>query len=240
MMPPFSFDGCPATGAYPTRHALVWVDRLHWQRYLSAKLPSDQLAAAQAWFRSGRPAVARRRRAAEPDGVSLGIPLSQANGGARIALILADDAIREIQPPPSLARVIPAAPPAWRQALKQLIQAARTHGVSFRVYGSLAWQYLTGECYVTTNSDVDLLFYPADYAQLGFTLQLLQDWEQKNGLRADGECISASGMAIAWREMLCTRDKWLTKDISSARLTPRAEIFQTFSFGGSPHTFFRP
>src|SRR6266849_7783647 len=127
MMPTFSFDGCPATGAYPTRHTLVWIDRLHWQRYLSAKLTSDQLAAAQAWFRSGRPAVARRRHAAEPAGVSLGIPLSPANGRARIALTLAADAVREIQPPPLLARVIPAAPPAWQPALKQLMQTAETH-----------------------------------------------------------------------------------------------------------------
>jgi phosphoribosyl-dephospho-CoA transferase len=217
----FAVDGYP-----PTRHSLVWIDRSHWQQYLLEKLPSDRLAAATAWFQSGRPAVARRRQAAEPAGVSLGIPLSPANGRERIALTLADDAIRKIQLPPSLARVIPAAPPTWQPALTQLTHAAQKGGVSFRVYGSLAWQYLTGECHVTKNSDVDLLFYPADYLQLTFSLKLLQDWEQKTGLRADGECISASGMAIAWREMLRTSDKLLTKDISSAQLRPRAEIFQ--------------
>ena len=215
-----SVDGCLP------RHSLVWTDRIHWQRYLSAKLPSDHLAAATAWFRSGRPAIVRRRRAAEPAGVSLGIPLSPANGRVRIALTLADEAIREIQLPPSLARVIPAAPPRWQPALKQLMHAAQTRGVSFRVYGSLAWQYLTNECYVTTNSDVDLLFYPVDYPQLRLSLQLLQDWEQNSGLRADGECISACGTAVAWREMLGTSDKFLTKDISSAQLRTRAEIFQ--------------
>ena len=240
MMPSFSFDGCPPTSAYPTRHSLVWIDHLHWRRHLLAKLPSDQLAAATAWFRSGRPAVARRRHAAEPAGVSLGIPLSPANGRRRIALTLAAGAVREIQPPPLLARVIPAAPHTWQPALKQLMHAAQTFGVSFRVYGSLAWQYLTGECYVTTNSDVDLLFYPADYTQLRSGVQLLQDWEQSSGLRADGECISASGTAVAWREILCAHDKLLTKDISAAQLRPRAEIFQTFWFGGCLHPFFRP
>ncbi len=159
----------------------------------------------------------------------LGIPLSPANARLRIPLTLAACAVWDIQAPLPLQRAIPAAPRGWRPALNRLARAGQTHGITFRVYGSLAWQYLTGEAYVTPSSDVDLLFYPADDQQLRRGLQLLQDWEHDTGLRADGECISAAGAAVAWRELLGTGDRLLTKTNSSAQLTPRSEFLRAFA-----------
>src|SRR4051812_20383871 len=116
MMP---IEPGPPAGTHPARHTLVWLDSLHWQRYLLAKPPREHLAAAHAWFQTGRPAIARRPHAAEPAGISLGIPLSPANGRTRIALTVAGDAISKTLPPPLLAETIPAAPPTWQPALTQ-------------------------------------------------------------------------------------------------------------------------
>lgn len=106
----------------------------------------------------------------------------------------------------------------------RLIKDAAAINLSFRVYGSLAWQHLTQEIYMTENSDVDLLWKADSGEQLQRGLSLLRDWEETTGLRADGELLIGEGSAVAWRELLQPANKILVKSLGAIDLRPVAEV----------------
>lgn len=207
------------------RHHLVWVDPACWQKHLVERLPAAHVPVVQEWFEQRRPAVVCRQEAAAAIGASrLGIPLSPQRGRARIALTLGRDALCDVQAPPLLTRVILDAPPGWQAPLRHLAAAATALQLGLRVYGSLLWQHLTGEAYVTEYSDVDLLFAARDADQLQFTLALLLQWERESGLRADGELLLADGAGVAWRELLRADGMVLVKRTNAVQLLARADI----------------
>jgi phosphoribosyl-dephospho-CoA transferase len=140
-------------------------------------------------------------------------------------------AIRAVQVPPALAQVVASAPAPWQEPLQRLSQAAQSIGISLSVYGSLLWQHLTGEHYVGSRSDVDLLFSVAGAAQLLQAFSLLRDWEQESGLRADGEVQLADGAAVAWRELSCAPAKVLVKSLHDVQLRPGREIMRRLTAG---------
>lgn len=85
-------------------------------------------------------------------------------------------------------------PPLWRGEL------FRSSGLTLRLFGSHAWQELTGLPYVTPASDIDLL---ADIASLA-------EWQRFLSLaitlpaspRVDLEVIFQGDASFSWREFL--------------------------------------
>lgn len=106
----------------------------------------------------------------------------------------------EIAPPPRLTDTLSHLPPAFRAPLTELAAAARAAGIEFRVFGSVAWEALTGLAYLTARSDVDLLWWPVDASQIAEGIALMVAWEHETGMRADGEIVMRNGAAVAWRE----------------------------------------
>jgi phosphoribosyl-dephospho-CoA transferase len=209
------------------RHDLVWVDPCCLRQHLHGEIAPSERALVQEWFEHGRPAVVRRSEAHTPDGmINLGIPLSPQRGRLRIALTLAAKVVRDIQPPLLLTRVTPHAPATWQAPLRYLAAAAEAMQLPLRVYGSLLWQHLTGEPYVTERSDVDLLFRVRDAFHLRSAMTLLLQWERETGLRADGELLLADGSGVAWRELLHGDGPVLVKRIAAADLLARADVLQ--------------
>lgn len=191
----------PLPGRYP-RHHCVWLDAGSWRRSLLSPLDSAVEQTLCAWFTAGRPAVVRRLQPQEPqEGVGLGVLLPLAAGKQRLALRLRAQAIVRILPPPRLLQALPAAPAAWQAPLASLEAQTRALGLQLHVYGSLAWQTLTGEPYVSPSSDVDLLCYLYKGAPWRALVRILLAWEGASGLRADGECVGRDGGAVAWREL---------------------------------------
>ena len=121
----------------------------------------------------------------------------------RVALLLDPAAIARIGPPlgaarrpaRARARLVARAPPSRSIA-------ARAGGVLLRVYGSLAWQHLSGLPSVTAGSDVDLLAEPRSATELRSALELLRAREADCAPRLDGEVVLAGGRAVAWRELV--------------------------------------
>jgi phosphoribosyl-dephospho-CoA transferase len=134
-------------------------------------------------------------------------------------------AVRKTCLPLPLAQVIVSAPPAWQTPLSELDASFAAAGLRLRVYGSLAWQHITHESYVTDQSDVDLLFKPKDRGELDVALTLLQAWEQRSGLRADGEVLLPDGAGVAWRELLRAQNRVLVKSAEGVRLCPVSDRF---------------
>ena len=201
------------------RHDLVWIDR-SWSRRIAGE--SEVLLR---WIERDRPAVARRRSTAEPMG---GVALAVATPGkGRLAFQTPAQAILRMRPPLLLASALESAPRRWRDQLRQLDAKLCATGTEARVFGSLAWQRLTNDPYLTADSDVDLLIAPPNFAALIRVLEILRD---SNGAASiDGEIVNPRGEAVAWRELLNARSRVLVKSINGVALRGVDEFLDLFS-----------
>jgi phosphoribosyl-dephospho-CoA transferase len=190
-----------------SRHDLVWLTARGWER-ACAEAPAAAREAIAAWGRAGWPAVVTRPPAAlAPGRVALGIalPPHAADGSKpRIALGAALDEVERSTPPLALRDAIATAPRGWQAALSTLAGKAASAGLDLRVYGSLAFQTLTGQAYVRAGSDIDLLLHPASAKDYRHALALLT--RHARGLPMDGEIVFGKGQAVAWKELAMAAD----------------------------------
>lgn len=206
------------------RHDLVWLATARWRDALVAPVPDTWLEALSGWFSHGRPAVVRRQESPSTNALSLGVALPPARGKMKIPLLVERGAVIRTSAPLTLQTALASAPPGWQPPLRDLVDAARRRGIEFRVYGSVAWQHLSGEPYVTPLSDVDLLWATRDAALLADVLGLLNAWQEHTGLRADGELLLPDGAAVAWKELLTRSAKVLVKNASHVEMRVRDEL----------------
>jgi phosphoribosyl-dephospho-CoA transferase len=185
-----------------SRHDLAWLTPRGWER-ACAGAPAGACEAIASWGRAGWPAVVTRAHADPgPGRVALGIalPPRPADGSKpRIALSSAVGDIGRTCPALALADAIEAAPSGWQKALAALDEEAADAGLDLRVYGSLAFQALTGQAYVTATSDIDLLLHPAAAPDYRHALALLA--RHARILPLDGEIVCGGGQAVAWKEL---------------------------------------
>jgi phosphoribosyl-dephospho-CoA transferase len=164
------------------------------------------------------------------DTIAVGLALPPAQGKHRIALAVAARDIARYTPPLRLADAIAHAPAAWQPALAELDAAAIHIDLELRVFGSLAWQALSGLNYLTPQSDVDLLWHPLSNTQLQRGIALLARWEHASGLRADGEVLFGGSSAVSWREWSTLKSgddqRVLVKRASSAELVDARELLE--------------
>ncbi|ACR28289.1 malonate decarboxylase holo-[acyl-carrier-protein] synthase [Burkholderia glumae] len=199
-------------------------------------LPAADAAVIRAWAACGRPLMVRRAGPCEAGapGVPLGLPLPPSMGKRRIALMAPSEAIASSEAPPALAALRDAAPEAWRATLDALDALARRHRIGCRAFGSLAWQALTGLPYLSSGSDLDLLFeLPAGLSgsagggdALAALLDAIAASDRAAPMRIDGELIRADGAGANWREWHAARgahDEIVVKTAAGvALMTPRA------------------
>jgi len=212
----------PAGSSSRPRHALAWLRP-------DAAWRADAPAAApllSAWFAAGRPAVVARPRGGEPVGhLRLGVALPPAAGKQRLGLTVAADRVAAWRAPLPLHALGRSVPPDWRGALAALQRRRRALGLSEpAVYGSFAWQALTGLAYVGPGSDLDLAWALATPAALDALCDLLAGWERTTGRRVDGEVLLPGAAAVCWRELAGGAAQVLVKAPDGARLQSRAAI----------------
>ena len=190
-----------------------------------------------AWLAADRPLVVARQPCGEVISGSItvgtiatGLALPPVQGKRRIAFSVAAHDIARYTPPLRLADAIAHAPAAWQPALAELDAAAIHIDLELRVFGSLAWQALSGLPYMTLRSDIDLLWHPLSNAQLQQGIALLARWEQSSGLRADGEVLFGGNSAVSWREWAALKSggdqRVLVKRSSSAELVAARELLE--------------
>ncbi|AOD16134.1 malonate decarboxylase holo-[acyl-carrier-protein] synthase [Xanthomonas fragariae] len=208
------------------RHALVWLRAdARWQ----ALTPGAQLRLQQ-WFAAGLPAVvARRDDGQAPGTLRLGVPLPPGEGKQRLALIASSGDIARITAPLQLGTVIAHAPGEMQAALRALQTQTQASALQPRVFGSFAWQALTGLAYIHAQSDLDLLWFIETAEQARAVVALLQRWEQRYGLRADGELLLPDDNAVSWREYAGNAQQVLVKSNHGCRLLPRTAVFPVWS-----------
>lgn len=212
------------------RHSLVWLSQTGWEQAAAALAPALR-PLLQDWQQHDWPAVVRRRDAdIALEQLSLGIALPPDGSGhkLRLPLRIARSQVRSMRAPLLIAEVLPQAPLPWRAALQKLQQQASDAGLELRVYGSLAWQTLTGQSYLRPDSDIDLWFSPGSQPQLMAGMQLLADYAAC--LPLDGEVQFPAG-AVAWKEwqqmVTQSQARVLLKREHDVALLPVAEILAT-------------
>ena len=116
------------------------------------------------------------------------------------------------------------APRNWWPTLDRLDALARRHAVDARVFGSLAWQSLTGLDYVTTGSDLDVLFEFRNETDVDCFVVDVAAIEADAPMRLDGELIDAGGAAVNWREFHGGASELMVKSIERVVLLGRHQF----------------
>lgn len=197
----------------PCRHDFVWVD----PGVFGTTLIEREMAA---WAASGLPFVQRTGAPAAGE-VLLGWSRPLGAPHKRVALAVPSSGVRARARPPNLELAAEAAPRAWRPILADLISAARPTGLTVRIYGSLAWAWITNLRYVWSGSDLDVLILGWEDAKPASAKAFLEQAAAVVRPRIDGEIVLTTGDAVAWREVRSGADRLLARSIRGPALVSR-------------------
>ncbi|MHB0771220.1 malonate decarboxylase holo-[acyl-carrier-protein] synthase [Bradyrhizobium sp. 5.13L] len=208
----------------PGRHDLVFVSPAGWREMLDARHDLTTDALVVRWAKMGWPTIRRRPLPCEASGLALGLPLPPSAGKKRISLLVDIDRVASVARPPSLRQARAYAPRSWWPTLDRLDMLARRRAVDARVFGSLAWQSLTGLDYVTSHSDLDVLFEFRRETDIDRFVADVAEIEVDAPMRLDGELMGADGAAVNWRELHGGARELLVKSIERVVLLGRHQF----------------
>ena len=212
------------------RHDLVWLDPAIDAGLFAA---AGQRDLARDWVNRAFPLVVARQSdnlMQEAGQIMLGFTLPSAPMRTRVLLHADRAAIICRSRPLLLSEAMQHAPAAWRAGLDSLHTLFERTGTEARVYGSLSSEIFTGMRYLDEASDLDLLLECDAATRLRELLAGLEDFVPEVP-RIDGEVLSASGWAVAWRELAFalragTQRQVLAKSDCEARLIAVDEFIQ--------------
>ncbi|MHC2625464.1 phosphoribosyl-dephospho-CoA transferase [Bradyrhizobium huanghuaihaiense] len=185
-------------------------------------LATDTLVAR--WPKMRWPTIRRRVLPGEANGLALGLPLPPSAGKKRISFLVDNDHVTSVARPPLLRQARAYAPRNWWPTLDRLDALAQRDAVDARAFGSLAWQSLTGLDYVTTGSDLDVLFEFRTETDIDRLVADVAAIEADAPMRLDGELMGADGAAVNWREFHGGASELLVKSIDSVGLLGRHQF----------------
>jgi phosphoribosyl-dephospho-CoA transferase len=183
------------------RHQLVRLKPTHWRALLNARQDLAGEALLHDWVARGWPLIARRPLPGEADGLALGLPLPPSAGKRRIALTVQREAIDAVSLLPSVTEAFESAPASWQDSRDRLEALIGRYRIQAHVFGSLAWQWLTGLSYLSPGSDLDLTWAMPPREHLAGLLAELARIESNSPMRLDGEVIRGDGAGVNWREL---------------------------------------
>jgi phosphoribosyl-dephospho-CoA transferase len=157
---------------------------------------ADEVAA---WIALGRPLVMARQPVGP--GVQLGLTLPLRLGRQRLAIQVVREDIAAVLPPVRIQRCLERLPGPSATAMADLATAVAGCGAAIGIFGSLAWEVLTGEDYRNAESDIDIICDVTTSAQLKAVMAALGEAAGHLYCRLDGEVRMPDGLAVSWREL---------------------------------------
>lgn len=214
------------------RHDLVTVERKCVFK-LHAPHPDRTLANAVAdWIEKGRPMVLPRQEP-HPHCIQLALRLPPGRGGHRLACTFPRACIRDMGAPLTLRDCLHRFSEPERHILNDLCEDALKSGLDLRVFGSIAWESISGEPYREASSDLDVLADVITSRQLNETLCALEKASSKLPFTLDGEIRFGREWAVSWRELSSLLGKpsaqVLVKGNQSVCLKPVASLLRILS-----------
>ncbi len=182
------------------RHDLVY---LHSQAVFEMPCATPEnpwRAVVGQWIAAGRPLVAARQ-AAGGGSIRLGLTLPLRHDRMRLALAVDRSQIAAIRPPLAVGQCLPRLPAETAQVLHALYMEIVSWRARLGVFGSLAWETLSGEVYRHPGSDIDIVCDIAHRKQYADVLAALARAAPRLACRLDGELRFPGGYAVAWQEL---------------------------------------
>lgn len=223
-----SLPALPSDSCLP-RHQLVRAAPPAWAALMASRQDLADEPLLEGWAHRGWPLVVRRRLPGEPGGASwlpVGLPLPPKAGKRRIALQVQLAHIVSVSGLPQLYEVVASAPRAWHPALRQLLAVGEHFGVQTRVFGSLAWQWLTGLEYLSQGSDIDLTWTLPPSDRTEEFLVALAGIDAAAPMRVDGELLRSDGSGVNWRELHSRSAEVLLKTATDPLLCARSQFLE--------------
>jgi phosphoribosyl-dephospho-CoA transferase len=164
--------------------------------------PADEttLAFAHDWLAQGRPfVVARQSESAGKLALGLALPVEFAT--RRLACTADHADVVRSRNPLTVDEAAHVLPMQDTLALRRFAGAVAGHALQVGVYGSTAWESLSGLRYRHEESDVDIVCDVASSAGLSACLGAFAEGTRDFRSRLDGEIRFTGGRAVAWREL---------------------------------------
>ena len=163
------------------------------------------------WLAAGFPVIVRRQ-GTTADGIHCGIPLPISGGLRRIPFCVRQKAVQKRLALPRLQDCLDVLPKG-RPVSEKLLS------INPEVFGSLAWQYLTGQEFLHAQSDLDLLIRVRNPGELQELLHALP------GIATpfcDIEILLWNDRAFSWREWVTSASSILVKSDHQVFLLPKS------------------
>jgi len=187
------------------RHDLVYLHPEATFATPCAEMGDPFWLAAHDWIARGRPLVAARQTA-DAERILLGLSLPLTQQRKRLSINVDHSALAGIRSPLSIEHCCPRLPVAEAEVLRRLAGKAIACSARLGVFGSLAWEALSGEVYRHAESDIDLICDVETLAQFDAMLSALGQAAGQLSCRLDGEIRFPDGNAVAWREVAAQRE----------------------------------
>ena len=214
------------------RHDLVYLRASAAFETLCVEAGGPFWLVARDWIAHGRPLVAARQPATAP-GVLLGLTLPLHSERKRLTIKVDRSSIVAVQPPLAIGRCLALLPVDSASVLSELESRINAAAARIGVFGSLAWEALSGETYRHAASDIDIICDVATPAQFKVALDALQQAAAELPCALDGEIRFPDGNAVAWREILANLERpnatVLAKGNEEVRLLPLRALLSSLS-----------
>lgn len=222
-----------ANGAPPERqilfgrHDLLLLDPA--RADFESECASDSAAAVQ-WIAAGRPVIARRPGLARGgESVHCGFPLPPDRGKRRVCLAAPTSSIVRRFRLPGLRECVPHLAQPRRGQAAGLLESCREEGLAPEVFGSLAWQHLTGLGYLRESSDIDLRFKVKDNRGLERVAAVLRRCGTLCHSLFDVEIELWNGRSFSWREFMAGSGDMMVKTIHDVCLVKKEAVREWIS-----------
>lgn len=182
------------------RHDLAYIRAGSSFNFLCGAGSKELVAAVSAWIAVGHPLVVCRQWN-DSEQVQLALTLPTSQGRQRVAARFKHEDLIRVSPAVEIRHCLAGLDTHAAQVLSELNSLLQKCGASVGVFGSLAWESITGESYRHAASDVDLICDVASHLQLDACLNALEEAASKLAFRLDGELRFPNGEAVAWREL---------------------------------------
>ena len=155
---------------------------------------------AHDWLAQGRPlVVARQPESAGQLALGLALPVEFAT--RRLACTVDHAEVVRSRNPLTVDEAVHVLSEQDARALRRFASAVAGHALSIGVYGSTAWESMSGLRYRHEDSDVDVVCDVASSAGLTACLAAFSEGTRDFRSRLDGEIRFTGGRAVAWREL---------------------------------------
>ena len=169
------------------RHDLAYIADVAWVQPCADSLPDVAAAKFFALLDRGLPLTVTRQPSRDDEHIYLAMNVLTHQGKYRVACHTPMTNITDINPPLPVTQALGLFDAWSAQQLGELANRMQACGCTVRIYGSYAYQLLTGECYITPLSDVDLLFVLSEWRQLPTVMTQIAAFKTVFAQRIDGE-----------------------------------------------------